>query len=162
MSALAILGHFAADATAELVARVRVAARVLWWGSALGAQQMHHMPVTRPAGGAPDGTDAAVGDDGKHRHSSSNAHPGASSVAPPLDGFRTSRAAEGSQQPRTSSSLCSACRTRADEGDHATCSESPLATIEHERRRGDTAPCGACGFLGSPCACVVRATLRAC
>jgi hypothetical protein len=42
--------------------------------------------------------------------------------------------------------------------------ESPLATglidarIEHERRRSpiDAAPCGACGHLGSPCACVAR------
>jgi hypothetical protein len=32
---LALVAHLASNATAELVARVKVAARVLWWGSAL-------------------------------------------------------------------------------------------------------------------------------
>lgn len=55
MSALAILGHLALDVGAEIIARVRVAARVLWWGGALDAQDSRpaHPASTPPEQGAP-------------------------------------------------------------------------------------------------------------
>lgn len=90
-----LLTGLLADARGRLArAAYRLAYRV-WFGSST------KLRVAGDAFGGPAGrTENPSGDASS---SSSTAQPGASSVEPPLDGFRTSSPAEGSSEPGTSS-----------------------------------------------------------